>query len=87
MISKPSILVMDEVSAGLDPISRRKIIQFIRSQISSMSVLVITLRVEEVEEYCDRCAFIADGAIMELGTVQELLLKYQNKYLLKIWAP
>ena len=24
---------------------------------------------------------------MEIGTVQELLLKYQNKHLLKIWVP
>ena len=61
--------------------------QYIRSQISSMSVLVITQRVDEVEEYCDRCAFIANGVIVAIGTVQELLSKYQNKHLLKIWVP
>ena len=42
LISKPRLLVMDEVSAGLDPISRLRVMQYVRSLSTEMTTLVIT---------------------------------------------
>ncbi len=53
-----------------------------------MSALVITQRVEEAEEYCDRVAIIKNGEIVEWGTPGELKLRHLysdcSSYFLKV---
>jgi ABC-2 type transport system ATP-binding protein len=74
MINRPTVLLLDEPTAGLDPQSRRelqKIIREIRDE--GRSVLITTHYIEEAELLCDRVGIIDRGKMIALGTVEELL--------------
>ena len=70
LIDNPKLLVLDEATSGLDMISRRKLLQYIRkiSRLNSMTVIIITQRVEEAEEFSDRVFLMKDGTVIESGS-------------------
>ncbi len=53
--------MFDEASAGLDSLSRRKVLQYIKNSTPKMSALIITQRVEEAEEFCDNVFIMNNG--------------------------
>jgi ABC-2 type transport system ATP-binding protein len=72
-VNDPEIVVLDEPTAGLDPVSRRDL----RAEIGRMredgrSVLVTTHDIEEADTLCDRIAIIDRGRIVAAGTPGEL---------------
>jgi ABC-2 type transport system ATP-binding protein len=75
LVHEPDLLVLDEPTAGVDPILRRTIWDEIhRLRDHGVTALVTTQYVTEAEE-CDMVALIADGAILAIGTPQELRRK------------
>ncbi len=77
---KPSVLVMDEPTANLDPRARRRFLGLIQSL--NMTKLIATHDLEMVLEICDRVLLldagrlIADGLPKELLTNKELVEKH-----------
>ena len=70
----PSILVMDEPTAGLDPVSA----QLVLARAGAMrdaggTVLITSHSMEEVERLADRVAYLEDGDLRFLLPVQEIL--------------
>lgn len=59
---RPSILVMDEPTANLDPRARRRFIELIASL--SMTKFLATHDLEMVLDVCDRAVLLDDGAIV-----------------------
>jgi ABC-type multidrug transport system ATPase subunit len=59
LISRPRLVFLDEPTSGLDPIARRKVLSYLRH--IETTVLVVTQRVEEAEEFCDRVIIMKDG--------------------------
>ncbi|MCL1476653.1 ribosome-associated ATPase/putative transporter RbbA [Marinobacter sp. M3C] len=79
LIHNPDLLILDEPTTGVDPLSRKRfwdLIDTIRSQQAGMSVLVATAYMEEAERY-DWLVAMDDGAILATGSPQEL--KQQTK--------
>lgn len=73
MIHDPSILFLDEPTAGLDTQSRHMLWDLIRGLNSSgKTVFVTTHYMDEAEELCDRVAIINHGRIIASGTPREL---------------
>lgn len=70
---KPDLLILDEPTAGLDPISssffKDKVL---RERQGGRTVIVTSHVLSELEEMADRVAFLLDGAIRFHGTAQEL---------------
>lgn len=60
LITKPEILLFDEASSGLDPIARKKILNYLKS-LDRTAVLMISHRADEVEEYSDRVGIMVEG--------------------------
>ncbi len=73
LMHRPSVLLLDEPTTGLDPGARRDLwlyLQELRSQ-EHVSIIVTTHLMEEAER-CDRLAILSEGQIVALGTPAEL---------------
>ena len=76
IIQKPDLMIFDEPTAGLDPISARHIVEFIREcRTAGRTVIFSTHYLREAEKLCDRIAIVHDGTLRALGTLEELLTK------------
>jgi len=72
--SRPSILVMDEPTAGLDPISSKRVLERAAAvRDAGGTVLITSHLMEEVEALADRVAYLEDGSLKFLRPVQEIL--------------
>ena len=74
LINDPEIIVLDELTAGLDPHARRRSWDLIRDvQANGTTVVLVTHTMEEAERLCDRVAIIDDGRILALDTPAALV--------------
>lgn len=75
LIGNPKLLILDEPTNGLDPsgiIDFRNIVKK-ASRERGMSVLVSSHILSEVQQLCDRVAFINDGVIKAIEDIQEAI--------------
>lgn len=76
LIHKPSLLLLDEPTAGVDVELRRSMWEFLRElNLSGTTIILTTHYLEEAEELCKQVAIINQGLIIEEGSVKELLTK------------
>ncbi len=82
LLNDPKILFLDEVTNGLDPKNARIVKDMIREfKESGGTVLLSTHLMNDVEELCDRIAFISGGEIREISTPRDLKIKYGRREL------
>ena len=73
LLHKPRILFMDEPTVGIDPQSRRNILDGIKDlNTQGMTVLYTTHYMEEAEELSNRVGIVDHGKLIALGTQKEL---------------
>ena len=74
LIHRPPVLYMDEPTAGVDPQSRRRILDLVRhlKQDLGMTILYTTHLMEEAQELSDRVGIIDHGKLIAVGTQREL---------------
>ncbi|MBK6945681.1 MAG: ABC transporter ATP-binding protein [Flavobacteriales bacterium] len=90
---KPSVLILDEPTAGLDPISAGTLLEAVMETKSNGAMVMITSHImEEVQQLGDRMAYLQDGTlraflapetVMDV-TGEKLLSKALPKYLAKL---
>ncbi|MFC9479703.1 ABC transporter ATP-binding protein [Streptomyces griseus] len=74
LIGNPKVVVLDELTTGLDPRARRdtwKLIEEVRD--SGVTVLLVTHFMEEAQRLCDRIAVIDRGRVVALDTPSGLI--------------
>ena len=73
LLHRPSVLLLDEPTTGLDPGARRDLWQYLHTlrEEEGVTVIVTTHLMEEAER-CDRLAILSDGRLVALGTPSEL---------------
>ncbi len=82
MLNNPKFLFLDEVTNGLDPKNAHIIKGLIREfKEGGGTVLLSTHLMNDVEELCDRVAFITQGEISEVSTTRDLKMKYGRREL------
>jgi fluoroquinolone transport system ATP-binding protein len=77
ILHNPSILFLDEPTAGLDPMNARRIldhIQLLKSQ--GKTIFITTHNMTTADELCDRVSFIVDGEIVITDQPQRLKLAH-----------
>lgn len=73
LLHKPRLLFMDEPTVGIDPQSRRAILDTVKDlNQKGMTVLYTTHYMEEAQELSDRVGIIDHGELIALGTQKEL---------------
>ena len=73
LLHKPKLLFMDEPTVGIDPQSRRAILDTVKDlNKQGMTVLYTTHYMEEAEELSDRVGIIDHGELIAIGTQKEL---------------
>jgi ABC-2 type transport system ATP-binding protein len=73
LLHKPRLLFMDEPTVGIDPQSRRNILDSVKAlNQQGMTVLYTTHYMEEAEELSHRVGIIDHGKLIALGTQREL---------------
>lgn len=72
LVKKPSILVLDEPTSAIDPISERAIHEAVQRVHAARTLLVITHRYVSMERF-DRILVLMNGRLVESGTHHELL--------------
>ena len=74
LLHKPDVVIMDEPTVGIDPQSRRHILDNVKDlNAQGMTVLYTTHYMEEAAELSDRIAIMDSGEIIALGTHDELI--------------
>ncbi|TFG72427.1 MAG: ATP-binding cassette domain-containing protein, partial [Anaerolineales bacterium] len=73
LLHKPKLLFMDEPTVGIDPQSRRSILDSVMNlNKQGMTVLYTTHYMEEAQELSDRVGIMDHGELIALGTQREL---------------
>jgi ABC-2 type transport system ATP-binding protein len=73
LLHQPKLLFMDEPTVGIDPQSRRAILETVKNlNRMGMSVLYTTHYMEEAQELSDRVGIMDHGELIALGTQKEL---------------
>ncbi|MEZ4659177.1 MAG: ABC transporter ATP-binding protein [Caldilineaceae bacterium] len=74
LLHRPRLVYMDEPTVGIDPQSRRRILDTVKQlrDEHKMTVLYTTHLMEEAQELSDRVGIIDHGEIIALGTQHEL---------------
>jgi Cu-processing system ATP-binding protein len=70
---RPKLLILDEPTAGLDPLSSAILKDKILAARAEGTTVVITSHImSELEELCDEVAFLLDGVVRFMGPVRDL---------------
>src|ERR1700752_2756267 len=74
LVNRPSLLILDEPTVGLDPIARDSVwAQVDRMQAEfGMTVLLTTHYMQEADVLCDRVALMHHGQLQAVGSPAEL---------------
>lgn len=71
LIGRPRVVILDELTTGLDPRARRRIWSTVES-LTQQTVILVSHAMDEVERLCDRAALIDAGTIIAEGTPAQL---------------
>ncbi|MFH0870458.1 MAG: ABC transporter ATP-binding protein [archaeon] len=79
LINSPELLFLDEATAGLDPY----IANVVRKEIKRLGITIVFTShiMSEVEELCNKIAFINKGVIMKIDTPEEIKKLIKSKCL------
>jgi ABC-2 type transport system ATP-binding protein len=86
LLHKPRILLMDEPTLGLDPESRRHILDLVMrfKQDQGTTILYTTHNMDEAQELSDRVGIIHHGRIIALGAPGELIQAMHSEDTLRL---
>lgn len=80
LVHRPRLLIMDEPTASLDPISREIILETVRKLNNNGCTIIYTSHyLDEIEALCHRATIINKGEVIAEGTPDEIKNSIQNR--------
>lgn len=73
LISKPSVLFLDEPTLGLDVLARRELWTLIKSLKGKVTIILTTHYLEEAQALCDTIGIMSNGKLIIEGTVDDII--------------
>ena len=83
LLPRPDVLVLDEPSAGLDPVASRQMIEAVKSASEKRTTLLCTHNLAEAEELCDSVIILRAGEVVVHATLEELRNKVASRVALR----
>lgn len=78
LVGRPRVVILDELTTGLDPDARRSMWRLVESMRSDgVAVLLVSHHMDEVERLCDHVAVLDEGRVIEHGTPADLIARYE----------
>ena len=72
LIHEPEVLLLDEPTASLDPLSVQRIEELLYALRAEITVVVVTHNLQQAARISDRTAFLLDGRLIEVGATEAL---------------
>lgn len=74
LLNRPRLVVLDELTQGLDPAARREVWDAVRAlRDAGSTVLLVTHYLDEAEALCDRVVLLREGRVVDSGTPRQLV--------------
>ena len=78
LMANPHVIVLDEPTNGLDPVMQKTLFQELKRRArDGASVLLSSHNLAEVEEYCERVAFIKEGQILAITDLANIVTRHK----------
>ncbi len=85
IVHRPTLLILDEPTVGVDPQSRSHLLDCVRNEATrGMAVIYASHYMEEVSAICSRVAIIDHGRMLALGRLDELLQHMRQELTLQV---
>jgi ABC-2 type transport system ATP-binding protein len=82
LATAPHVLLLDEPTTGLDPLSTRRLKDLLREECRRGTTVMLSTHVLDVaEQICDRVGILANGTLRAEGTVAELRARHGDRTL------
>jgi ABC-2 type transport system ATP-binding protein len=88
LVGAPEIVILDELTQGLDPGARRetwRLIERVRDE--GATVVLVSHYMDEVEKLCDRVGVLRDGRMENVSTPRELVATHAGPVRTRFSAP
>jgi ABC-2 type transport system ATP-binding protein len=79
LIGNPSLVIVDEPTAGLDPEERNRFLNLLAEIGENVVVILSTHIVDDVSDLCQRMAIIASGRIVRAGAPLDLVAELAGR--------
>jgi ABC-2 type transport system ATP-binding protein len=79
LIHAPKLVILDEPTTGVDPVSRNEFWEILRELIAEGVTIVVSTPYMDETRYCDRVAMIHEGAVLCQGTPKDLLASFPHE--------
>ena len=85
LVQEPKLIVLDEPTAGVDPVGAREIRDLILDlKRRGITILLSSHLLEQVQEICDRVGILANGVLVREGALDDLLaIENQTEFVLE----
>ncbi|MBL7857422.1 MAG: ABC transporter ATP-binding protein [Cyclobacteriaceae bacterium] len=85
LLHRPSLLILDEPTVGVDPQSRHAIFESLRALKQEGCTIILTSHyLEEAQKLCDRVGIMDEGKLVAEDTVEKLISEFGGKSILTV---
>jgi ABC-2 type transport system ATP-binding protein len=88
LLNKPRLVILDELTTGLDPAARRGVWAAVRQlHEGGTTVLLVTHEVDEAEALCDRVVVMRAGRVLDAGAPADLVNRHAGVAVIRFSLP
>jgi ABC-2 type transport system ATP-binding protein len=84
LVHEPQVIVLDEPTTGVDPVSRREFWRLIDDVSRTGTTVLVTTHYLDEAERCDRVAILHAGRLAALGTPGQLKAAFEDRPIVEI---